>query len=98
LLIFKNPQKIKGWIGASVDIADVHLPVKINEDIPLIKAILKKLYEQSKQDKTIFDHDFIKTYTDGYTNLLADLEHYDLASLMLQSGVSESEIDAQWHF
>jgi len=94
LVNFKNPQKIKGWIGASVDIADVHLPVKINEDIPLIKAILKKLYEQSKQDKTIFDHDFIKTYTDGYTNLLADLEHYDLASLMLQSGVSESEIDA----
>ncbi|WP_047418478.1 FdhF/YdeP family oxidoreductase [Cellulophaga sp. Hel_I_12] len=94
LVNFKNPQKIKGWIGASVDIADVHLPVKINEDIPLIKAILKKLYDKSKQDKTIFDHDFIKTYTDGYTSLLADLEQYDLASLVLQSGVSESEIDA----
>tara|TARA_R110002012_G_scaffold263456_1_gene446221 strand:+ start:55206 stop:57506 length:2301 start_codon:yes stop_codon:yes gene_type:complete len=93
LVNFKNPQKIKGWIGASVDIADLHLPVKINEDIPLIKAILKKLFDKSKQDKTIFDHDFIKTYTDGYTNLVADLEHYDLASLILQSGVSESKID-----
>jgi len=46
--------------------SDVHLPVKDNEDNPLIKAILKKNYiEQSKQDKTIFDHDFIKTIYDG---------------------------------
>lgn len=94
LVNFKNPQKIKGWLGAPVDIADIHLQVKINEDIPLIKAILKKLYDKNKLDDTVFDQEFIKTYTDGYQSLLADLEKYELSSLIAQSGVSESDIDA----
>ncbi|HBT08165.1 MAG TPA: hypothetical protein DEB18_00605, partial [Leeuwenhoekiella sp.] len=43
LVNFKNPQHLSGTIGSGVQMADLHLPVKINQDIPLMKLILKKL-------------------------------------------------------
>lgn len=94
LVNFKNPQKIKGWIGSATDIADIHLQVKINEDIALLKAILKKLSDVHTKDSSVFDLKFIENYTDGYKDLLADLETYSLSKLIAQSGVSEAKIDA----
>tara|TARA_R110000868_G_scaffold158589_4_gene386840 strand:+ start:45861 stop:48164 length:2304 start_codon:yes stop_codon:yes gene_type:complete len=93
LINFKNPQHLKGWIGSGVDIADLHLPVRINQDIPLIKAIIKKLADLDKLDPTVFDHDFINTFTDGYDALLADIQNCTIAELITQSGVSEEKIN-----
>ena len=93
LVNFKNPQKVKGWLGGGEDMADIHLPVNINQDIPLIKLILKKLVALDKATKDVFDHDFIATYTDGYETLIADLEKYDSKKLLSQTGVSEDKID-----
>lgn len=94
LVNFKNPQKVSGWLGSGADMADIHLPVRINQDIPLIKLILKKLAAMDKESKNVFDHEFISTYTDGYEALLADLENYDPKDLLRQTGVSEAAIDA----
>jgi len=93
LVNFKNPQHIKGWIGGGEDMADIHLPVNINQDIPLIKLILKKLAILDQQSKNVFDHNFIETYTDGYDTLISDLEKYDSEELLKQTGVSEKKID-----
>lgn len=93
LVNFKNPQHIKGWIGPAVDIADLHLAVRINQDIPLIKAIIKKLAVLDKEDNTVFDHDFINKYTDGFDALLSDCENYDMNALINQSGISEQQVD-----
>ena len=94
LVNFKNPQRIKGWIGGGEDMADIHLPVNINQDIPLMKLILKKLVAKDKETGQVFDHDFIKKYTDGYEALLADLDTYDASKLLEQSGVPEDRVDA----
>ncbi len=94
LVNFKNPQTVKGWLGGGEDMADIHLPVNINQDIPLIKLILKKLVALDIATKDVFDHDFIATYTDGYVALLADLEKYDSEELLSQTGVPEDNIDA----
>lgn len=94
LVNFKNPQRIKGWIGGGEDMADIHLPVNINQDIPLMKLILKKLVAKDKETGQVFDHDFIKKYTDGYEALLADLDTYDASELLEQSGVPEDRVDA----
>ncbi|QWX83912.1 FdhF/YdeP family oxidoreductase [Cellulophaga sp. HaHaR_3_176] len=93
LVNFKNPQHIKGWIGPAVDIADIHLPVRINQDIPLVKIILKKLADLDTIDNSVFDHDFIKTYTDGYDDLMADIQNYNIEELITQTGVSEEKIN-----
>ena len=93
LVNFKNPQKVKGWLGSGEDMADIHLPVNINQDIPLMKLILKKLVALDEVANTIFDHDFISTYTEGYEALLADLKNYDANDLLRLSGVSEDKVD-----
>ncbi|MCR1023527.1 FdhF/YdeP family oxidoreductase [Cellulophaga baltica] len=98
LVNFKNPQHVEGWIGKPIDIADLHLPVRINQDIPLIKAIIKKLAALDQLDTTVFDHDFINQYTDGYEVLLADIENFDLEDLIQQTGVNEKLIDVAVSF
>lgn len=93
LVNFKNPQEFLGWVGSGEAIADVHLPVQINGDIALIKLILKKLALLDSLDHTIFDHDFIKTYTQGYEDVIEDVLKYDDQVLLEQSGVDEQLIN-----
>lgn len=93
LVNFKNPQHLNGWIGSGEDMADLHLPVNINQDIPLVKLILKKLAALDDKDDTVFDHHFIATYTDGYEELREDLQNYDEEELLQLSGVNEAKID-----
>ncbi|MEL7123554.1 MAG: FdhF/YdeP family oxidoreductase, partial [Bacteroidota bacterium] len=90
---FKNPQKVGDLLGSGTAITDILLQVKINQDIPLLKAIIKKLYIKESEVGGIFDHDFIQEKTIGYNELIADLEKYELSSLIQQSGVNESQID-----
>jgi len=94
LVNFKNPQHLGGWIGGGEDMADIHLPVNINQDIPLVKLILKKLVAlEEEEGKSVFDHAFIKKYTDGYEALLADLKNYNSEDLLSHTGVSEEKIN-----
>ncbi|WP_405410778.1 FdhF/YdeP family oxidoreductase [Maribacter sp. Asnod1-A12] len=93
LVNFKNPQHLGGWIGGGEDMADIHLPVNINQDIPLVKLILKKLVAIEEKSNDVFDHEFIERYTDGYESLISDLKNYNSKELLAQTGVSEEKID-----
>lgn len=90
---FKNPQKVKGWLGSGEAMADLHLPVKINQDIALVKLILIKLAVLNAKSKNVFDHEFIATYTKGYEALMTDLQSYDEKTLLDQCGVAETKIE-----
>ena len=90
---FKNPQYIEDYFTGGTALTDVFLQVKINQDVPLLKAILKKLALLDSERGDVFDHDFIQQKTEGFDAVLADLENYSLDSLIAQSGVHESEID-----
>ena len=92
LVNFKNPQHLNGWIGSGEDMADLHLPVNINQDIPLVKLLLKKLAALDAKDRTVFDHEFLETYTEGYEKLIADLDRYDAEELLRLSGVHKDKI------
>lgn len=93
LVNFKNPQHLGGWIGGGEDMADIHLAVNINQDIPLVKLILKKLVALEEKGNTVFDHAFIEKYTDGYKSLISDLKNYNAEDLLAQTGVSEEKIN-----
>ena len=93
LVNFKNPQHLGGWIGGGEDMADIHLPVNINQDIPLVKLILKKLVALEEEGNSVFDHAFIKKYTEGYEALIADLKNYNSEDLLSHTGVSEEKIN-----
>ncbi len=84
---FKNPQKVSGLLGSGTAIADIHLQVKINEDIALAKLILKKLAALDAEEGGVFDHGFIQKYVEGYEALLTDLTTFEEAELLKRTGV-----------
>ena len=61
LVRFKNPQKVRGLVGAGTALADLHLPVRINGDLALFQAIASLLLEWGA-----VDHEFIERYTTGF--------------------------------
>ncbi len=90
---FKNPQRAEDFFTGGTAITDSFLQVKVNQDVPLLKAIMKKLYALEQSQGNVFDHDFIKNKTQGYEAVIADLEKYELQELITQSGVTETAID-----
>ncbi|WP_103072593.1 FdhF/YdeP family oxidoreductase [Aquimarina sediminis] len=93
LIRFKNPQEVKGVLASGVALTDIHLQVKINQDVALLKLIIKKLATLDKERGNVFDHTFIETYTQGYEELLKDIEQYSEQELHTLSGVEEELID-----
>lgn len=93
LMGFRNPQEIKGVIGSGIKLADLYLPVKINGDMALLKAIGLLLIEfEKKNPGQVFDTDFINEKTTGYDEFLKQFENYNLDDLAELSGVSKDLI------
>lgn len=86
---FRNPQKPLDLISSGTAITDCYMPVKINQDIPLLKALMKGLITADNEDHTVLDHDFVQSKTSGYEQLLADLDRYDLTALLKSTGIKE---------
>lgn len=93
LIRFKNPQEIKGVVAKGTVLTDLHLPVKINQDIALLKSIIKKLAAIDETSKNVFDHEFITKYTEGYDAFLAHLNTYSITELIELCGVPEVKIN-----
>lgn len=89
LMGFINPQSVKDILKGGVQLADLYLPVKINGDMALLKALELLLIEfEKKNPGTVFDHDFIKEKTLGYDDFIKQFDHYSLDELAALSGVS----------
>ncbi|UZD22589.1 FdhF/YdeP family oxidoreductase [Algoriphagus halophytocola] len=93
LIRFRNPQQVSGMLGSGVELTDVYLQVKINQDVALLKLIQKKLSTLDQVDQQVFDRDFIAEYTEGYEKLMRDLDQYTEQELLERCGVAESKID-----
>ena len=93
LMGFKNPQEVKGVIGSPVKLADLYLPVKINGDMALLKAIEILLLEaENKNPGKVFNHDFIKEKTTGYEAYIQQFANYNFDEIAAQSGVAKEAI------
>ena len=88
LMRFKNPQEFNGWIGKGTQLADIHLPVKINQDVPLLKWLMKRVIELDSTHGDVLDHTFIKQKTTGFEAFKKDLQRYPYQDLAEDSGVS----------
>lgn len=93
LMGFKNPQEISGIIGNGIHYSDLYLPVKINGDMALLKAINMLLIEMEQEmPGRVFDAEFIKNKTTGFETWAAQFKHYELAALSKAAGLTEQEI------
>jgi molybdopterin-dependent oxidoreductase alpha subunit len=61
LINFRNPKKARGLLGSGTDLADIHLPIKINGDLALFQAFGKLLVSWDA-----IDADFLARYTRGF--------------------------------
>jgi molybdopterin-dependent oxidoreductase alpha subunit len=81
-------------MGSGTELAELHLPVRINGDIALLKGLMKQLLiEEAAAPGTVIDHQFIRDYTDGYESLKADLEATSWDEVIEHSGISRDQIE-----
>jgi len=93
LMGFRNPQEISGVIGRGGKLADLYLPVKINGDMALLKAIEFLLLDfERKSPGEVFDQQFITDKTVGYDGFIRQFDNYKLEELAAASGVSLAAI------
>ncbi len=89
LIGFDDPQSIKGIFGIASQLTDLYLQVRINGDVPLLKAIMYLLLEEEeKSPGKIFDSEFIKNNTQGFDNFINDLRTQNINSLAENCGLS----------
>ncbi|MEQ9425433.1 MAG: FdhF/YdeP family oxidoreductase [Cyclobacteriaceae bacterium] len=94
LMRFKHPQNPLEWIGSGTQLTDLFLQVRINGDVPLLKAIMKlMLIEENKNPGSVFDHEFIQTKTSGFDEFLEALDSENLDDLINQTSIEQSQIE-----
>jgi len=93
LMGFINPQSVKDILKGGIQLADLYLPVKINGDMALLKALELLLIDfEKKNPGTVFDKDFINEKTVGYDDFIKQFDQYNLDELAVLSGVSKKEL------
>lgn len=92
---FRNPQTPRGLIGRGTALADQLLPVRVNGDLALFAGLNRSLLEREDAfPGTIFDHEFIDQYCDGFDATIAAWRALDWATLESQSGITHAQIEA----
>ena len=95
LMRFHNPQDFRHYLNGGIHLTDIFLQVRINEDISLLKALMKILLEKEKKHPgKVFDLAFIEKNTQGFEEFLKDLESQDVEKLIQNSGVDTQKVEA----
>ncbi len=91
---YPNPLELPfALLGKGQTIADLYLPVRVNGDVAAIKGILKELFEREKVGlRSGIDREFIQTFTEGFHELLTDLESASWEEIEEESGLTRSEL------
>ncbi len=98
LVKFKNPQTVSGLVGKGVDISDLYLQIRINEDVALLKAVMKMLLAKELDQGGIIDKEFVDAKTANYNSLITDLDQYDLDQLIARTGLKTVDVEQLAHW
>jgi anaerobic selenocysteine-containing dehydrogenase len=94
LIGFNNPQQLKGMLGIKTQLTDLFLQIKINGDLPLIKAIEQRLFEEEQKNPgSVFDLNFIKEHTYRYDEFINNLNRYSKKELLEAAGISNIQLE-----
>jgi molybdopterin-dependent oxidoreductase alpha subunit len=90
---FIHPQEVTRWLGRGTPLATLHLPVKINGDVPLLKGIMKELLMREEHDPgTILDMPFIGRYTEGFDLFATVTRNLSWGKIVEGSGIAREDI------
>ena len=91
---FKHPQDVLGWIGKGTTLADLFLQVRINGDVALLKGIIKAVFEEEdRRQGQVLDHEFIKSYTEGFEEFAVAIKNASWDEIIEQCGISREQIE-----
>ncbi len=85
---FKNPQNVRGVVGNGTELADLHLPVRINGDLALMQAIGSLLLEWD-----CIDRDFVEQHTVGFDEWAEHVRSVDWAAVEQATDLSRAQIE-----
>jgi molybdopterin-dependent oxidoreductase alpha subunit len=86
---FKHPQQVFKLFGPGTPISTLHLPVRINGDVAVLKGMMKVIVEKGAADL-----EFIAEHTDGYEEFLRALDSVSWGQILAGSGLTREQIEA----
>jgi molybdopterin-dependent oxidoreductase alpha subunit len=92
---FRNPQTARGLLGPGTQIADSHVPVRIDGDRAFFAGLNRILVERDDDAPgEVVDRDFVARYCDGFDDAAAHWRTLEWPALERTSGLSRAEIEA----
>ncbi|MHA3683903.1 FdhF/YdeP family oxidoreductase [Leucobacter sp. HY1910] len=94
LIGYKDPQKVRGYVGKPIEIADQFMKIRLGGDMALLQAISKRVLEAEERNPgTVLDRDFIERHCDGFEEFAAHMKNVDEREVEQATGLSSAEID-----
>lgn len=91
---YKDPQRVRGYLGKATEIADQFMKIRLGGDMALLQAVSKRVLEaEQRAPGTVLDHDFIEQHTDGFDAFVAHIANVDDREVEQATGLSTAEID-----
>ncbi len=91
---FSNPQEALGLLGHSTPLAQLHIPIRINGDMALLKGMIKYVLEQElHHPESILDRDFIARHTDGFEAMKVDALRNSWDAIIASAGLEREMIE-----
>jgi molybdopterin-dependent oxidoreductase alpha subunit len=84
---FRNPQVPRGVVGKGTDIADLHLPIRLNGDLALFQGIGRLLVEWDA-----LDHEFIAKHVHGFEQWRSHVLAADWTQIEQVTGLTKAQI------
>ncbi|MET0766138.1 MAG: FdhF/YdeP family oxidoreductase [Aeromicrobium sp.] len=84
---FRNPQVPRGIVGKGTEIADLHLPIRINGDLAFFQALGSLLVEWDA-----LDHDFIERHSTGFEQWAQHVAAVDWTTVETATGLTRQQI------
>ncbi len=93
---FAHPQDPVDILGGSSTLASLHLAVRINGDVALLKGIMKAMLEEEARrgPGSVLDLPFLDAHTSGFEALRASLESASWDHIEASSGIARADIEA----
>jgi molybdopterin-dependent oxidoreductase alpha subunit len=85
---FDNPQKLRGMLARGTELADVHLPIRINGDLALFAAINRIVIERDA-----LDHAFLADHAEGLDALRAHASELDWDAVLRATDLTREQIE-----
>ncbi len=90
LLRFKNPQSLRGSLGAGTTIADDYYPIRLAGDQAFFQGVGKALLDRHSE---AIDHGFVASHTAGFDDYRESLHAVTWADISESSGLSRGQIE-----